>query len=463
MFILFRGCSSQDNLFFLILQENLMQEEFQKTFYGKNLIAPSHKIILAVSGGIDSMVMADLFSRMENELMVAHCNFSLRGKESDEDEEFVRDYCSRKSMPFVSKRFDTIAYAEENNISIQMAARDLRYNWFYELHHEKNFDFVATAHNLDDQIETFFINLTRGTGIRGLTGISARSGILIRPLIRFTRHRIEAYADRHRISWREDTSNLSIKYIRNKFRHQILPLMKDVNPSFENTMEDNMDKLSKVQSVYLKYIEERKSYILRRSGKQYIIIINTLLKEEFGENILYEILSDLNFSASAIKDIWKSLEASPGKKFYSDTHRLIKDREELIIEAKKPSEEKKYYIDQEQKEVNVPLHLSIAYSENKNFEIPPYPDIACLDADKLDFPLIIRKWHPGDYFHPLGMSSTKKLSDFFIDNKFSIPQKENTWLLCSGQDIAWIIGHRIDERFKIRDETRNVMKIQVME
>lgn len=440
-----------------------MQEEFRKELYDKNLIATSHKIILAVSGGIDSMVMTDLFTRMENELMVAHCNFSLRGEESDEDEKFVKAFCSRKSIPFVSKRFDTLSYAEENNISIQMAARDLRYNWFYELQEEKSFDFVATAHNLDDQIETFFINLTRGTGIRGLTGISAKSGILIRPMIRFTRDKIETYAEKHGISWREDTSNLSIKYIRNKYRHQILPLMKEVNPSFENTMEDNMDKLSKVQSVYLEYIEERKSYILRRSGKQYLIAINTLLKEEFGEYILYEILSDLNFSASAIKDIWKSLEASPGKKFYSVTHRLIKDRVELIIESKKPSEEKKYYVDREQKEIKIPLHLSITYLENKNFEIPPYPDIGCLDAARLDFPLIIRKWRPGDYFHPLGMASTKKLSDFFIDNKFSIPQKENTWLLCSGQDIAWIIGYRIDDRFKIRDETRNIMKIRLME
>lgn len=409
------------------------------------------------------MVMTDLFSRMDNELLVTHCNFSLRGEESDEDEVFVKEYCSRKSIPFISKRFDTISFAEENNISVQMAARELRYKWFYELQLEKDFDFIATAHNLDDQIETFFINLTRGTGIRGLTGISEKNGILIRPLIQFTRDKIEAYANRHGIEWREDTSNLSIKYIRNKFRHQIIPLMKDMNPSFEKTMADNMDKLKQVQSVYLKHIEERKGFILRRSGKQFIISINTLLREEFGEYILYEILSDLSFSASAIKDIWNSLEALPGKKFYSESHRLIKDREELIIEAVKSLEEKKYYIDREQREVNFPLKVSIDYVDNVDFVIPPYPDIACLDADKLNFPLIIRKWHPGDYFHPLGMKNSKKLSDFFVDNKFSIPQKENTWLLCSGQDIAWIIGYRIDDRFKISNETRNIMKIQVME
>lgn len=440
-----------------------MQEKFRKDLYNRNVISPSHKVILAVSGGIDSMVMTDLFSRMDNELLVTHCNFSLRGEESDEDEVFVKEYCSRKSIPFISKRFDTISFAEENNISVQMAARELRYKWFYELQLEKDFDFIATAHNLDDQIETFFINLTRGTGIRGLTGISEKNGILIRPLIQFTRDKIEAYANRHGIEWREDTSNLSIKYIRNKFRHQIIPLMKDMNPSFEKTMADNMDKLKQVQSVYLKHIEERKGFILRRSGKQFIISINTLLREEFGEYILYEILSDLSFSASAIKDIWNSLEALPGKKFYSESHRLIKDREELIIEAVKSLEEKKYYIDREQREVNFPLKVSIDYVDNVDFVIPPYPDIACLDADKLNFPLIIRKWHPGDYFHPLGMKNSKKLSDFFVDNKFSIPQKENTWLLCSGQDIAWIIGYRIDDRFKISNETRNIMKIQVME
>ncbi|MFW5645424.1 MAG: tRNA lysidine(34) synthetase TilS, partial [Bacteroidota bacterium] len=399
----------------------------------------------------------------DNEVMVAHCNFGLRGKESDEDEQFVKEYSLRCSIPFDSKRFDTLSYAGDNNISIQMAARELRYTWFNELKMEKGFDFVATAHNLDDQIETFFINLSRGTGIRGLTGIPLKNGILLRPLSHFTRNKIEAYAIRQGITWREDTSNLSTKYIRNKIRHQIFPLLREINPSFEKTMEENMDKLSKVQSVYLKHIEERKGYILHKSGKQYIIPINSLLEEEFGEYVLYEILSDLNFSPSSIKDIWKSLKSIPGKKFYSDTHRLIKDRQELIIESKHPSQEKKYYIDKEQRYINNPLKLSIEYHENKDFSIPPYPDIACLDADRLNFPLIIRKWHPGDFFHPLGMANTKKLSDFFVDNKLSIPQKENVWLLCSGQDIAWIIGQRIDDRFKIRNKTRNIMKIQFME
>ncbi|MFW5821381.1 MAG: tRNA lysidine(34) synthetase TilS [Bacteroidota bacterium] len=440
-----------------------MLEKLRKSLYSDNGVSPEHRIILAVSGGIDSMVMSELFSRLDNELIVAHCNFSLRGEESDKDEEFVKNFCGERSIPFISKRFDTLAYARENRISVQMAARDLRYNWFHELRLEKDFNFIATAHNLNDQIETFFINLSRGTGIRGLTGISHKNGVLIRPLSHFTRKEIVEFAEKHSVDWREDSSNISTRYIRNKFRHQILPLIEELNPSFERTMEENINNLSKVQSIYLKYIDERKEYIVRRTGKQFIINIELLLNEEFGQSVIYEILSDLNFSPTAINDIWQSLWSPPGKRFYSDSHRIIKDRDELIIEAWKPSEEKKFYIDKDQNEVDIPVKLSIEYIENKNFKIPPYPDIACIDADKTDFPLIIRKWYPGDYFHPLGMQNSKKLSDFFVDNKFSIPMKEKTWLLCSGQDIIWIIGYRIDDRYKITRDTRKIMKIQIMD
>ncbi len=439
-----------------------MRELFRKKIAGDG-VSPINKIILAVSGGIDSMVMTDLFSALDNELIVAHCNFRLRGHESDEDEEFVKDICVNNDLTFISKKFDTLSYAEENKISVQMAARDLRYNWFDELRLENAFDYVATAHNLDDQVETFFINLCRGTGIRGLTGISSKNGYLIRPLSHFTREEIEIYASQNEIKWREDSSNISEKYIRNRIRHKVLPLMKEINPSFSKTMEGNINNLSRVQSIYINYIDDKKELILRRTGNYYSISIQSLLKEEFSQSVLYEILADLNFSPSSIKDIWESLWASPGKKFYSGTHRLIKDREDLIIEVYKEPDDKKYYIDQDQKEVSHPIKLSLESAEAGTLSIPPYPDVACLDAEKLSFPLIIRKWHPGDYFQPLGMQNSKKLSDFFVDNKFSIPQKENTWLLCSGQDIAWVIGYRIDNRFRITNNSHKVLKICLME
>lgn len=436
---------------------DLFREKLTENIY----LTPGSRIILTVSGGIDSTVMAYLFHLLQYELIVTHCNFGLRGSESDGDEEFVRNFCQEKQLKFISEKFQTRRYASENGLSIQMAARELRYSWFEKIRLRYGFDFIATAHNLDDQVETFFINLSRGTGIRGLSGISFRNGNIIRPLIFFTRKEIREFANQHQIRWREDSSNSSLKYSRNKIRHSIIPLFKETNPSFERTMVENMRKICMAQDVYLQFIMSRKEMIIRGSDKFQIIGILDLLKEEFGEAILYEILTGFNFSSHVIADIWNSLEAAPGKKFFSDTHRLIKDRNELIIEPHVEEEERKFYIEENQANVTEPIEMKLEKILFRNYTIPSYPDIASLDMDKLDFPLILRKWHTGDYFYPLGMENPKKLSDFFIDNKFSIPQKEQTWLLCSGQDIVWVIGHRIDDRFKLTPRTQHVLKVSV--
>jgi tRNA(Ile)-lysidine synthase len=437
---------------------NLQELLYNKLFSSKTISAED-RVILAVSGGIDSMVMAELFLKLEIEILIAHCNFKLRGKESDEEEKFVRDYCTKKAIPLQVKVFDTLEHGSEKGISIQMAARELRYDWFDERRNQTGFNYIATAHNLDDQIETFFINLSRGTGIRGLTGIALKSGAILRPLVHFSRNEIHKYAVDNSISWREDSSNSSVKYKRNKIRHELLPLFRVLNPSFDRSMEENIKKLSMVRDIYDQYIELRKDLFLRRTKDSYEIDIELIEKEEFGEAVLYEILSDFNFNPATIKDVWNSLQSTPGKKFYSDSHRLVKDRKKLIIDLLREPYPERYYIEENQKQVEKPLNLLLERADPNDFIIPPYPDIACLDADLLDFPLILRKWKPGDFFHPLGMLNSKKLSDFFVDNKFSLHQKENTWLLCSGQEVAWVVGYRIDERFKITKDTSEILKI----
>lgn len=440
-----------------------MQRRFRDLLIGKGIIGLSDKIILAVSGGIDSMVMTDLFSSLENRFIVAHCNFGLRGKESDQEEKFVEVYCQERGLYYYSKKFDTEEYADEKRISIQMAARELRYKWFEDLRQETDYEFIATAHNLDDQVETFFINLGRGTGIRGLTGIPARSGVLIRPMIYFSRNEIMEYAREKGLEWRDDSSNASLKYLRNRIRHELIPLFRELNPSFERTMAVNLKNLNMAQNIYLKHINEKREILLDRDKDSFFINIEPLKNEEFSESVLYEILSDFNFNASTIGDIFQGLDASPGKRFYSETHRLIKDREQLIIEAKQDDQQERYYIETGQNIVTTPVNLTFKVVDAKNFRIPPYPDVACLDAEKVDFPLILRKWLPGDYFHPLGMQNSKKISDFYVDNKFSLHQKDNTWLLCSGQVILWIVGYRIDDRFKVQKNTRKILTVKYME
>jgi tRNA(Ile)-lysidine synthase len=441
-----------------------MRKKLREILYSRIGIKPESRIILAVSGGIDSMVMLYLFKELDHDLLVAHCNFKLRGEESDMDESFLKQQCEQMAIPFISRSFNTEEYAEEKSISLQMAARDLRYNWFQELITEKKFDFLATAHNLNDQIETFFINLSRGTGIKGLTGIPVKKGILLRPLIQFGREEISGFAEDNNVEWREDASNIKTYYKRNKIRHELIPVLMKLNPSFVKTMQENFQILSEVESIYLDFVKSRTEDLLQKKSDFIRIPIQGLLNEKYGLSVLYEILSPLNFSTTDINNIWNKLDtATPGKKFLSGTHRLIKDREFLLIEDLKNDERKLFYIEQYQSEIFQPVHLLLKYLENKQ-DFSPFAksNIAYLDADRLDFPLLLRKWHPGDYFYPFGMNNSKKLSDYFVDNKFSIPMKENTWILCSHEEIVWIIGHRIDNRFRVKNSTKRILRIECL-
>jgi len=439
--------------------------EFFKSYLIKDCnLQDNKKILLAVSGGIDSMVMLDLFSKLDYTISIAHCNFKLRGKESDEDCEFVRNLENRYQLNIYTKEFDTEDFARENKISIQMAARQLRYDWFSELKNEIGYDYVATAHNLDDKVETFFINLSRGTGIKGLTGIKALSNNLIRPLLWAGRNEILDYATMNELSWREDSSNRSTKYLRNKLRHDIIPLFKDLNPGFLGTMSDNMSKLQEVANIYGREIDLNKKNLLSQKDNSYYISVEKLCAEEHYKVILYEILQEFGFTTSLVEDILTTLKTKEsGKLFYSPEYRLVKDRDQLIIERILDQNIQRFYIDEEQSELSLPVKLSLESYPASEFQIIPEPTVAQLDYDKIDFPIILRKWEKGDYFKPLGMDGMKKLSDFFINNKLSIPEKEKIWILASGNQIVWIIGHRIDDRYKVTSETEMVLRINYFE
>lgn len=451
-----------------------MLQRFQSFIKKENLFSSSEKILLTVSGGIDSMVMCELFQKAGFNFGIAHCNFQLRAEESDGDQEFVGSLAEKYNVPFHSTTFSTSSFAKKNKLSIQVAARQLRYQWFEEIREQYGYKFIATAHHQDDSIETFFINLIRGTGIAGLHGILPKLGTIVRPLLFTTKNEIEAYSKKNKLKYREDSSNTSDKYVRNKIRHHVIPVLKELNPSLETTINDNTRHLRDVELVYKNEIEKRRSKIVKQEQGSILISIKKLSKLQPVVTYLYEFLKPFNFNASIVEEIISAIEGTSGKQFYSSTHRLIKDREFLIIEKLKvaspaaspwrPKESFKLKVKENQNDASIE-ELSLNFSKLSktiDYKLSASNLTAALDFDKLEFPLEIRKWQQGDAFYPLGMKGKKKLSDFFINKKLSINQKENTWLLTSTGKIAWVIGHRIDERFKITEKTRKIYFVELV-
>ncbi len=425
------------------------------------LFTGTDNVLLAVSGGIDSMVMANLFLKTDNTIGFAHCNFQLRSTESDNDEKFVREFAEKSNTPFFAKSFDTEKYAEEKKVSIQMAARDLRYEWFEKIRVTEDFDYIALAHNKNDILETVLLNIARGTGLKGMTGIKKKSGYIIRPLLFATRNEIVQYSDNNDLSYCEDSSNVQIKYKRNKIRHQIIPEFEELNPDFIDSFSQTINQIEEAYEIFENMVKKKKELMVTEIGDKTLIDIHKLRNLSNITTYLYEFLRPYHFPSQIIPDIIESLEGISGKQFLSSTHRLIKDRNHLIITPQKKDTTKKYYIDKETKELTQPLRLFFRkFSMKPNLKIPFSADIAWVDASNLEYPLIIRKWKAGDYFYPLGMEDPKKLSDFFIDEKLSLVEKENLWILTSGDKIVWVLGKRIDNRFRIREKTNEILEIK---
>jgi len=441
-----------------------MINQFKEFIKKEKLFTRKHKILAAVSGGMDSVVLCYLLHKAGFDFGIAHCNFQLRGKESDKDEKFVSQLAGYFQVPYYIKKFDTQTYIKKHKVSVQMAARELRYSWFEEIRMKNSFDYLAVAHHQNDEIETFFINLIRGTGIAGLHGIKAKTGNVVRPLMFAGKKEIEEFAKKNNISFREDSSNSSLKYLRNKIRHKLIPMLKKLNPDIEDAVKSGIQRIRQMEGVFHEIVEEKKKDIVKQEGGFVRFEIRKLLSLPHNELFLFEFLKPYGFSGDIIKKISKSLKGISGKKFYSSSHILVKDREHLIIyPISKTSGYKEFKIYENTKEIKAPLYLKFKkLNISKNFEVMKDSKIAMLDFDKLSFPLMLRKWQKGDYFYPFGMSGRKKLSDFFTDLKLSLPDKENAWLLCNSNDIVWIAGYRIDNRYRITGKTKRVFVAELV-
>jgi tRNA(Ile)-lysidine synthase len=439
-----------------------MVEQFLKYIHSEKLFHTSHRILLAVSGGADSMLMLHLFTSAGFSVAVAHCNFKLRGEESDGDEQFVSEYCDKHNLAFYVKHFNTGELAFQEGISIEMAARDLRYEWFRHLLDQHHFDYLATAHHQDDVIETFLINLSRGSGIRGLSGIQPKSGRIIRPMLFTNRKEILDYCVRMKIGFRTDSSNMETVYKRNLIRQEILPLLEQVNPAFRRNALKTIGTLNETGMLFHQRINEIKSFVYSEDDQGALIHIVKLLNFSPIRTILFELIREYGFQPEQIDDIVDSLTKESGRKFFSEEYRLIKDRDYLLIAPNPSGIEKLFYIGEDSTKLSFPLHLSLEkIDRNPDFRFSTNPNVVDLDLDKLVFPLILRHWKEGEYFQPLGMTGLKKLSDFFIDEKFSIPEKESVWILASGNQVVWIVGRRLDDRFKITSKTKQILRIKL--
>lgn len=438
-----------------------MLNDFKKFIAENNIINPDERVLLAVSGGIDSMVMAHLFSQMGYETGIIHCNFALRGMESEKDEDLVSKYAESHNLPFFSTRFETKRYAKENGLSIQMAARELRYAWFDEIRKVNGYDLIAVAHNMNDNIETLIINLTRGTGLAGLSGMRIVSNRIIRPLLFASRKQINDYCNLNKIRYREDKSNADTKYIRNKIRHQILPILREINPSIETTLNDTAERFIGINEIVSEFIRKLREKICEQSEDIITFNISLLRAHIHNKAILFELFKPYGIINVQLEDLLKVINGKTGGQIFTGSHRMIKNRKEIIVSNEEAKYATSFIIRNITGFKKVPGIDSALYTAiNESFVIPTDQATACVDAEKLTFPLVMRKWKPGDHFYPLGMKQKKKLSDYFIDNKYSILDKENKLILESDGKIVWIMGDRIDNRFKITRLTKKALTIK---
>ena len=406
-----------------------------------------NKTILALSGGIDSMVLADMLLKSKADFVLAHCNFHLRGEESDGDEQFVRDFAERNALTLYVKQFDTMSYAKEHGVSIEMAARDLRYAWFEELRQQLGYDKIAVAHHADDQLETFFINLLRGAGIRGLKGMRPVNGNIIRPLLDKSREEIHQYAIENGIKWREDHTNAETQFLRNKIRHELLPVIDGISKEGRASILKSISHLASENELYRELVDEKLFQIVKKDGE----VQKTSHLSPLTSHLLFEWLRDYGFNSDQVHFIYEAMNGQPGTSFFSPTHKVTIERDGVELTP----------ICQHDK-----TQVELVYEQHPNddnFVIDKSPEVAQLDYDKLTFPLKLRMWQAGDRFYPLGMKGSRLLSDFMKDLKFTTRQKEECQVLTTAKDeIVWVVGRRVDERFKVTDKTKSILKIQMV-
>ncbi|WP_018615513.1 tRNA lysidine(34) synthetase TilS [Segetibacter koreensis] len=464
-----------------------LQEKFIQHLKQFSFIQQKQKQLLTISGGVDSVVLCDLMFAAQYDFVIAHCNFQLRGAESERDEQFVRSLGNKYGKEVLVKKFDTDKYATENKISIQVAARELRYRWFYEVI-SGNFStlnqniptddssltathlqlrahpihYILTAHHANDNIETLLMNFFKGTGISGLHGILPVQGKIVRPLLFAKKDELVAYAMENNLPFVEDSSNLSDKYTRNFFRHNLFPMLKEIYPNIEDNLLNNIQRLTEVEELYKQSVEKHKKKLLEYKGNEVHVPVLKLQKTSPLSTIIYEIIKDFGFTSTRVQEVIELLESETGKYISSSSHRIIKNRNWLIISPNQSTEATNILIEEKDKKVMFSDgELSLEVIESSTFQIPSSNNTAALDCAEISFPLLLRKWKQGDYFYPLGMKKKKKLSRFFIDQKLSKTDKENVWVLEMNKKIIWIVGQRIDDRCKIQPSTKTVLKISL--
>lgn len=454
-------------------------ERFINNNNALHLFQKKDRLIIAVSGGADSVVLCELCYRAGFNFEIAHCNFQLRGEESERDEKFVRSLAEKYGVKIFVKKFDTKEYAEKNKVSIQVAARELRYDWFGELieadqsgsvtdnqeppsYIKHCTSYLATAHHANDNIETVMMNFFKGTGITGLRGILPKQGNIVRPLLFAKKEEILAFIEQNNLSYVEDSSNSSDKYTRNYFRHHLIPSVEKIFPQAEENLIHNIERFRETDLLFQQSIQLHRKKLLEKKGNEVHIPVFKLLKSTPLKTIVYEIIKDFGFTARQTDEVIGLIKSESGKYISSHTHKIIKNRNWLIIAPINTLEAAHILIDKNTREVEFELgKLKLKRYANPHDHPVDSKNIATIDFDQVAFPFLLRKWRQGDYFYPLGMQRKKKLSRFFIDQKLSITDKEKIWILESNKKIIWIIGQRIDDRVKIRQSTKNILELRI--
>ncbi len=452
-------------------------QRFQQYINDHRLFSPRDTLLLAVSGGLDSVVLCELCKQAGYSFIIAHCNFKLRGEESERDAAFVQQLALTYQVPFRVKEFDTQTYAEKNKLSIQEAARELRYGWFAELlkseaessenpttnHKPQTINCLLTAHHLDDNIETMLMHFFRGTGIHGLRGMLHKQGDVVRPLLFARKQELKQFATENELRWVEDSSNALDKYSRNYFRNQLIPLVQNIYSEAENNLAANLRRFADMEILYDQAVDLHKKKLLEYKGQEVHIPVLKLQKSQPLSSIVYEIIKEFGFSPAQVDEVIRLLESESGRYVASATHRIIKNRRWLIIAPAQAEHAQTLAIDEDETRI-IFENGALAFSPltNKNLQLTNEPSTASLDRATLQFPLLLRKWKKGDYFYPLGLKKKKKIARFLIDQKLSLTDKEKVWVLESNKKICWVVGLRIDDRFKITDTTKQVLKIQLV-
>lgn len=447
--------------------------QFQNIIKQQNLFSPKDKLLIAVSGGVDSVVLCELCKQAGCDFNIVHCNFKLRGKESERDEQFVRELGKKYGVEVLVQQFDTDIYAADHKLSTQEAARELRYNWFAELVGSQKPGVVRqnpkpetrklllTAHHSDDNNETVLMNFFRGTGLHGLTGIPASINYIRRPLLNFSKEELVAFAKENKLEFVEDSSNQSSKYTRNFFRNEIIPSISKVYPQVNENLQDNIKRFKEVEKLYQFSVNELKKKMCKHNGNE----IHIPVKQLMGYNntaLIYEVISAYGFHEKQVEEMIKLAASDSGKYIQSpeSSYRIIKHRHWFIISPVTAIESENIIIEERNKEVLFSLG-KLSIERTSDIKLQTSNNTVSLDAKEIKFPLLLRKWKTGDYFYPLGMKKKKKLNRFLIDQKLSVSAKENVWVIESNQRIIWVVGYRIDERFKITDKTKTVLSLSL--